>query len=144
MFGVHLFLTDGGIRRAELVADSAYMYDENTRTELRVVHTTFFKQSGEKDAVLTSKRGSYNVRLGNMEARDSVVVVATDGRKLTSPHLRYDPARNEIASDSAFTITESNGRVTSGIGFIGDPNLTNVRVLQKTRSQGSALTIPKS
>ena len=144
MFGVHLFLTDGGIRRAELVADSAYMYDENTRTELRVVHTTFFKQSGEKDAVLTSKRGSYNVRLGNMEARDDVVVVATDGRKLSTPHLRYDPSRNEIASDSAFTITEANGRITEGVGFIGDPDLTNVRVLTKSRSRGSTVTIPKT
>ncbi|MEO7964093.1 MAG: LPS export ABC transporter periplasmic protein LptC [Gemmatimonadaceae bacterium] len=144
MFGVHLFLTDAGVRRAELVADSAYMYDENTRTELRVVHTTFFKQGGEKDAVLTSKRGSYNVRLGNMEARDSVLVVATDGRKLRTPHLRYDPSRNEIASDSAFTIIESNGRVTEGIGFIGDPDLTNVRVLRKSKSRGSTVTIPKT
>ena len=144
MFGVHLFLTDAGVRRAELVADTAYMYDENTRTELRVVNTTFFKTSGEKDAVLTSKEGSYNVRIGNMEARGNVVVVATDGRKLTTPHLRYDPSRNEIASDSAFTITESNGRITQGIGFIGDPDLTNVRVLRASRSRGSTLTIPKT
>lgn len=144
LFGVKFFLTDGGIRRAELVADTAFMYDENTRTELRVVNTTFFKNSGEKDAVLTSRTGTYNVRLGNMEARGDVVVVATDGRKLSTPHLRYDPTRNEIASDSAFVINESNGRVTEGIGFIGDPDLNNVRVLRSTRSRGNQLTIPKS
>ncbi len=144
LFGVKFFLTDGGIRRAELVADTAYMYDENTRTELRKVNTTFYKVSGEKDAVLTSKTGSYNVRLGNMEARGDVVVVATDGRKIQTPHLRYDPGRNEIASDSAFVITEPNGRVTEGIGFIGDPDLNNVRVLRSTRSRGSRITIPKS
>ena len=144
MFGVRFFLTDGGLRRAELVSDTAYMYDDNTRTELRVVHTTFYKVSGEKDAVLTSKTGSYNIRLGNMEAKGNVVVVATDGRKLETPHLRYDPSRNEIASDSAFTITENGGRVTQGVGFIGDPDLNNVRVLKSTRSRGSAVTIPKS
>lgn len=144
IFGVKFFLTDGGLRRAELVADTAYMYDENTRTELRVVNTTFFKNSGEKDAVLTSKTGTYNVRLGSMEARGSVVVVTTDGRKLETPHLRYDPQRNEIASDSAFIINESGGRVTEGIGFIGDPDLNNVRVLSATKSRGNKLTIPKS
>jgi LPS export ABC transporter protein LptC len=144
MYGVRFFLTDGGLRRAELVSDTAYMYDENTRTELRVVNSTFYKVSGEKDAVLTSKTGSYNIRLGSMEARGHVVVISTDGRKLESPHLRYDPSRNEIASDSAFTITETGGRVTQGIGFIGDPALNNVRVLRSTRSRGSNLTIPKS
>lgn len=144
MYGVRFFLTDGGLRRAELVSDTAYMYDENTRTELRVVNSTFYKVSGEKDAVLTSKTGSYNIRLGSMEARGNVVVISTDGRKLESPHLRYDPSRNEIASDSAFTITETGGRVTQGIGFIGDPALNNVRVLSSTRSRGSNLTIPKS
>lgn len=144
MFGVNLYLTDAGVRRAELVADTAYMYDQNTRTDLRKVTTTFFKNSGEKDAVLTSTSGSYNVRLGTMEARGNVVVVATDGRRLTTPHLRYDPSRNEIASDSAFTITESNGRITEGIGFLGDPELTNVRVLRQSRSRGNSLPLPKS
>ncbi len=144
LFGVKFFLTDGGLRRAELVSDTAYMYDENTRTELRVVNTTFFKVSGEKDAVLTSRTGTYNVRLGNMEARGNVVVVSTDGRKLETEHLRYDPGRNEIASDSAFVIRESNGRVTQGVGFIGDPDLNNVRVLSSTKSRGNQLTIPKS
>lgn len=144
LYGVRFFLTDGGLRRAELVADTAYMYDENTRTELRVVNTTFFKNSGEKDAVLTSKTGTYNVRLGSMEARGDVVVVTTDGRKLATPHLRYDPSRNEIASDSAFVINEENGRVTEGIGFIGDPDLNNVRVLSATKSRGNQLVIPKS
>lgn len=144
MFGVHLFLTDAGVRRAELLADTAFTYDDNTRTDLRVVNTTFFKTNGEKDAVLTSRQGTYNVRLGNMEARGDVVVVATDGRKLETPHLRYEPTRNEIASDSAFVLTESNGRVTEGIGFIGDPDLTNVRILRGAKSRGSSIPLPKS
>jgi len=144
MYGVKFFLTDGGLRRAELVADTAFMYDDNTRTDLRVVNTTFYKNSGEKDAVLTSRTGSYNVRLGNMEARGNVVVTSTDGRKLETPHLRYDPSRNEIASDSAFIINEAGGRTTEGVGFISDPDLNNVRVLRSTRSRGSQLTIPKS
>ncbi len=144
LFGVKFFLADGGIRRAELVADTAYMYEDNTRTDLRVVNTTFFKSGGEKDAVLTSLTGTYNVRLGNMEARGNVVVVSTDGRRLTTPHLRYDPARNEISSDSSFTLIDNGGRTNEGIGFLADPDLNNVRVLKRSKSSGNQLTIPKS
>lgn len=144
LYGVKFFLTDGGVRRAELVADTAFMYEDNTRTDLRVVNTTFFKTGGEKDAVLTSQTGSYNVRLGNMEARGDVVVVSTDGRRLMTPHLRYDPSRNEIASDSVFSMVESGGRSTEGIGFIADPDLNNVRVLKASKSRGNQLTIPKT
>ena len=79
-----------------------------------------------------------------MEARGNVVVVSTDGRKLTTPHLRYDPAKNEISSDSTFKLIESGGRTTEGVGFLADPDLNNVRVLKSAKSRGNQLTIPKS
>jgi LPS export ABC transporter protein LptC len=143
LFGVRFFMTDAGVRKAELVADTAYMYEDNTRTEMRVVNTTFFKASGEKDATLTAKQGTYNVRLGSMEARGDVVVISTDGRKLETPQLRYDPARNEISGDSAFVMTDPSRRI-SGIGFISDPDMNNVKVLRAAKSSGNQLTIPKS
>jgi LPS export ABC transporter protein LptC len=64
-----------------------------------------------------------------MEARGNVVVVSEDGRRLETQQLRYDPARNEISSDSAFVLTEPTQRV-SGIGFRADPNLNNVNILR--------------
>jgi LPS export ABC transporter protein LptC len=143
MFGVTLYLTDGGIRRAEVHADTAYMYEENTRTELRKVNATFFKPSGEQDGVLTSLEATYNTRLGNMEARGNVIVTAADGRKLESPHLRYEPSRNEITSDSTFLATYTDGRTLSGVGFVSDPDLRNVRVLRAARSSGTPVTIPR-
>jgi LPS export ABC transporter protein LptC len=143
LYGVRFFMTDAGVRKAELVADTAFMYDANTRTEMRVVNTTFFKANGEKDATLTAKQGTYNVRLGAMEARGNVVVISTDGRKLETPQLRYDPSRNEISGDSAFVMTDPERRV-SGIGFITDPDMNNIKVLKAAKSSGNQLTIPKS
>lgn len=143
MFGVRFFVTDAGIRRAEVLSDTAYMYEDNTRTEMKNVNATFFKPTGERDGVLTSREGTYNSRLGNMEARGNVVVTATDGRKLESPHLRYEPSKNEISSDSAFVLTETNGRTSSGIGFISDPDLRNIRVLRAFSSSGTPVTIPR-
>jgi LPS export ABC transporter protein LptC len=143
LFGVRFFLTDGGLRRAELRADTAFMYESNTRTEMRAVHSTFFKNSGEQDATLTAREGTYDVRLGGMEARGQVVVVSTDGRRLESPQLRYDPSRNQVSSDSAFTLTETGGRIIQGIGFTSDPDLNNIRVLRAARSTGNQVTIPR-
>lgn len=143
MFGVHFFVTDAGLRRAEVKADTAMTYEENTRTQLFKVNATFFNAQGARNATLTSKSGTYNVRIGSMEARGDVVVKSTDGRTLTSPHLRFDPTRNEISSDSAFVLTEKNGRVTSGVGFISDPDLNSVKVLAGARQTGNKVTLPR-
>ncbi|MFN8581876.1 MAG: LPS export ABC transporter periplasmic protein LptC [Gemmatimonadaceae bacterium] len=142
MFGVWFLLSDAGVRRAEVRADTAYMYDQNTRTDLRKVKTDFFKATGEKNATLTSLTGQYNSRLGTMEARGMVVVITTDGRKLESPQLRYDPGRNEISSDSVFVLTQTDRRI-EGIGFISDPDLKNIKVLRNAKAFGQEITIPK-
>jgi LPS export ABC transporter protein LptC len=143
MFGVRFFVTDVGIRRAEVESDTAYTFEENTRTEMLGVKASFFKPNGDKNADLTSRRGTYNSRLGSMEARGDVVLIATDGRKLTSQHLRYDPSRNEVASDSAFVLTESSGRVSEGVGFVADPDLNSIKINRAARSRGNPVTIPR-
>jgi LPS export ABC transporter protein LptC len=129
MFGARFNLTDGGVLRAELEADTAYFFDDNTRVELDRVRSIFFTQTGVKDAVLTSRHGRYNTRAGDMVAYGDVVVINEAGRRLVTPELQYNQARNEFYSDSAFTMTEP-GRELSGIGFRSDPNLNNVRVLR--------------
>ncbi|MBC7898380.1 MAG: LPS export ABC transporter periplasmic protein LptC [Cytophagaceae bacterium] len=143
MFGVHFFVTDAGLRRAEVKADTALTYDQNTRTELNKVNAIFFNSEGAQNATLTSKSGTYNTRIGSMEARGDVVVKSTDGRTLASPHLRFDPTRNEISSDSAFVLTEKGGRVTRGVGFVSDPDLNSVKILAGAQRMGNQVTLPR-
>jgi LPS export ABC transporter protein LptC len=77
-----------------------------------------------------------------MEARGNVVVVTKDGRRLLTEQLRYDPSRNEVSSDVAFTLTEPQ-RSVEGVGFIADPNLNNIRILSAARATGQPITIPR-
>ena len=133
LFGVRLVMADQGVQRATMQADTGYTYDDNSRFELRVVRTTFYTETGVKDATLTSREGTYNVRSGNMEARGNVVVISEDGRRLETPQLRFDPGRNEISGDSAFVLTRPED-VLEGIGFVTDPNLT--RILVKAAARG--------
>jgi len=129
MYGARFNLTDKGLQRAHLDADTAYFFEDNTRIELEKVHTTFFTVTGAKNAVLTSERGRFNSRTNNMVARKNVVVVSEDGRRLTTPELNYNQQTNEISSDSAFVMTEPNRRV-EGIGFRSDPDMKNIRILK--------------
>ena len=129
MYNARFNLTDQGIARAHMIADTAYFFDDNTRIELDKVNTTFFTTSGAKDAVLNARHGTYNSRTSSMVARKNVVVVSEDGRRLTTQELLYSQQRNEISSDSAFVLTEP-GRELRGIGFRSDPNMNNIRVLK--------------
>lgn len=142
LFGIELVLTDAGVRRAVVRSETLLMYDAATREELTKVTARFYTTSGEQEAVLTSDQGTHSSRLGSMEARGNVVVVSSDGKQLTTPHLKYDPARNEISSDSSFTLTEGE-RVTKGVGFVSNPDMTNMRILAAAQMTGQQVKIPR-
>ncbi|MEO8909324.1 MAG: LPS export ABC transporter periplasmic protein LptC [Gemmatimonadaceae bacterium] len=139
MYNSRLTITDQGLLRAHLDSDTAYFFDDNTRIELEKVHTTFFTASGEKNAVLTSERGTYNSRTNNMIARKNVVVVTEDGRRLTTPELIYNQQANEISSDSSFVETEPNRRL-EGVGFRSDPEMKNIRILKGATGVAKGIT----
>jgi LPS export ABC transporter protein LptC len=128
MYPARFNLTDQGLQRAHVDADTAYFFDDNNRMELQGVHATFYTVTGAKDAVLTSRHGTTNTRTNNMIARKDVVVVSEDGRRLTTQELIYNQQKNEISSDSAFVMTEPNRRL-EGIGFRSDPNMKNIQIL---------------
>lgn len=140
MVGVRMLLTDRGVQRGELFADTAYVFDDQTRFELRKVRATFNTSTGTKDGVLSADRGNYSMRESKLEGFGNVVIVTTEGKRLTSPHMRFLQAQNEVSSDSAFTLVEP-GRNVSGIGFRADPQLTRIQILRNLGAQGS-FTLP--
>lgn len=140
MLDVRSLLTARGVQRGEMFADSAYVFDDNTRFELRKVRATFNTATGVKDGTMSADRGRYNLRAQLLEGFGNVVITTTEGRRLTSPQLRYNQALNEVSSDTSFTLVEP-GRTLSGIGFRADPQLTHVTVLKSPRGQGS-FTLP--
>lgn len=142
-YKLRTLLTDRGVMRAELLADTGYSFDENTRYELRVVSTTFFNKEGAKDGTLTAKRGTYNIRANVMEARQNVVITGVDGKRLSSPMVRFEQFRNMIVSDSPFVLVEGE-RQLEGIGFESDPQMLNVKVRQLSRATGASIVLPST
>ena len=141
MFGVRHFLTDKGVRQAQLLSDTAFMFDDGTRILLRKVKLTFYTEMGTENAVLVARRGRYATRNQVMEGTGDVVVTTTDGRRLETQQLKFDQARNEISSDSAYVATEG-GRRQSGIGFRSDPNMRNVQCLRACGGSLGAVNLP--
>jgi LPS export ABC transporter protein LptC len=123
MFRVRTLLTEGGIKQGELFADTGYVYDENSRFVFRKVRTTFNTPTGAPNGTLTAREGRYDIRQRVLEGFGDVIVVTTDGKRLLTPHLRFDQARNLVRSDSAYTLVD-HGRRSEGIGFESDPNVT--------------------
>ena len=141
MLNVRSLLTNEGIQRGEMFADSAYIFDDNTRFELRKVRATFNTATGVKDGTMRGDRGRYNLREQVLEGFGNVVITTNDGKRLTSPHVRYNQTINEVSSDSTFTLVEADGNRISGVGFRADPQLNNVVVLKGARGRGS-FTLP--
>ncbi|MBA3670729.1 MAG: LPS export ABC transporter periplasmic protein LptC [Gemmatimonadaceae bacterium] len=140
MFNVRTLLTDKGVQRGELFADTAYVFDDNRRFELRKVRATFNKGSGAKDGVMSADRGRYNTQQQLLEGFGNVVIVTNEGRRLTSPQLRFSQGLNEVSSDTSFTFVEP-GRTISGVGFKSDPQLTRFNILRGAKGSGS-FTLP--
>ena len=136
MFGVSTIITDRGVLRAELRADTAYFFDGSTRIEARNEKVTFYTSTGQQNAVLTSKDGTYLPNEAWMEARKNVVVVTVDGRRLETSQLHYNQAANQISSDSAFVLTEPTRRL-EGVGFESDPDLKNLHVRRVKTGSGT-------
>lgn len=134
MYGVRLQQTNAGVRKSVLFADTGYFYNDNTLIDLRRVRMVFFNANGDSNAVMVGRTGRYDTRSQRVEGRGDVVVTSTDGRRLTSPHLVYERAVNQITSDTSFTFNEP-GRTLEGIGFRSDPQLRSVQVLKAARGR---------
>lgn len=141
MLNVRTLLVDRGVQRGELRADTAYVFDDNSRFEFRVVNTTFNTSTGAPNGTMSGKRGRYDIRNGVLEGWGDVVITTTDGRRLTTQQIKFDQARNEVSSDSAFTLSEGE-RVQEGVGFRSDPNLQRFQVLTGARGKGGTVVLP--
>lgn len=141
LFNMSHYVTDGGIMRAHVRADTAYFFSPMQSAELRNVHITFYDERGAETSTLTAREGTYHWRTGDMEARGNVVVVRTDGATLRTEVLRYNQARNEVASDKPFVWDEPGGRHIEGQGFTSDPDFKNVTAT-KPKGRGGVVTLP--
>jgi LPS export ABC transporter protein LptC len=139
--GFSHYVTNEGIRRSRVEADTAYFYEGTQITNLAKLKVTFYDLKGEESSTLTAKRGVYRWQDGSMEANDNVVVVAPDGRRLATERLRYDNGSNQISTDRHFTFERGEEHL-EGNSFRSDPDFRNVVTDRPRGVAGDGMLLP--
>jgi LPS export ABC transporter protein LptC len=135
------YVTNDGVVRARVRADTAFFYQISQSVEMRNVHITFYDTNGTETSTMSAKDGTYHWATGDMEGRGNCVVVgAGDGRTLRSEVMRYKQAINQVSSDQPF-IFDGPGRHVVGQGFTSDPEFRNVTAL-RPKGTGGGVVLP--
>ena len=141
LIGMSHYVTDAGVLRARVRADTAFFFSGTQRAELRNVHVTFYDAAGQPTSTLTSREGTHQWRTGDMEARGSVVVVRDkDGATLRTEVMDYNQIRNEVSSNRDFVFDEP-GRHVEGKGFTSDPEFKKITA-KSPRGTGGQFILP--
>ena len=135
-YGVRTLLTSKGVQRGELLADTMYIYNDQTKFDFRNAKLNFNKETGAPNGTMRADRGIYDLRSQVLEGFGNVVITTTDGRTLKSPQLKFNQYANEVSSDTTFEMVAAD-RTQSGIGFRADPNLTRFSCLRRCVTTGS-------
>lgn len=126
LIGMSHYVTDQGVLRARVRADTAFFFSGTQQAELRNVHVTFYDAAGQPTSTLTSREGTHHWRTGDMEARGNVVVVRNkDGGTMRTEVMDYNQMRNEVSSDRDF-VFNSPDRHVEGKGFTSDPEFKKI------------------
>lgn len=139
--GFSHYVTNEGIRRSRVEADTAFFYEPTQITELHNIKVVFFDLKGAEGSTLTARRGTYRWQDGSMEANGNVVVVSPDGRRLTTETLRYDNATNTIMTDKPFSF-DRGAEHLEGNSFRSDPDFRNVITDRPRGVSGEGLLLP--
>jgi LPS export ABC transporter protein LptC len=142
LIGMSHYVTESGVLRARVRADTAYFFSGTQRAELRNVHVTFYDANGAATSTLTSREGTHHWRSGDMEARGSVIVVRDkDGGTMKTEVMYYNQARNEVSSDKSFVFDSPEPRHIEGEGFTSDPEFKKITA-KHPRGTGGQFILP--
>lgn len=129
VIGLEHYMTSEGIRRAYLVADTAFFLEEESTVELRIVLVTFYDRMGQVTSILTSREATYDWDTGDMVAEKDVVVLNPhEGRRIETSIMSYDRAEDRIWSDAPTKMFEADGTVVEGTAFQSGPGLAEVEL----------------
>jgi len=142
MYGMWTNVSDDGLRRSQITADTAYVYQVAQRMDLRQLRVVMFDEQGKQSSVLTAKQGTYTISTGSLDARGNVVVQSTDGKRLRTEHLIYDRSLLQLRSDTSFVYESQTERMT-GKSFQSDLEFKNVQINKpRGHQRGAGVVIP--
>ncbi len=128
MIGMKSYLTSSGIRKAQIMGDTGFVYDDSSKVHVKKVNLTFFDEQGAESGSLTSRTGDFNTTTQAMVARGNVILITKTGNKrIETEELFYDPQAHRLWSNVKTVMIEPGSRAT-GDGFTADDEFGNVQI----------------
>lgn len=138
--------TDQGAVEWKLYAQYAAMYDVKNTITARGLRVDFYDDKGNRSSELTSREGEINQLTRDMTARGNVVLLNSDGTRMSTQSMRFLNRQQRIVSDELVRV-EKGGNVLTGVGFESDPELKRFqfksRVQATVRSRSEELLGPR-
>lgn len=142
VFDLSTILTNEGVARGTMTADTAFVFHDQTVFDVRNVGVKFNTATGEPSGTMRADSGRYDMRTQVLEGWSHVVITTVDGKKLETPQLRYNQATDVITSDTSFVLTTPDGKVQRGIGLVTDPKLNRINCLRACSGSGLVTSFP--
>jgi LPS export ABC transporter protein LptC len=138
--------TDSGRTQWTLFAKHAATYQARDLVTARTLRIDFFDEKGQKSSELVAREGELYQRTRDMIARGNVVLLTTEGWRMSTEEMHFLNSRRKITSDKLVRV-EKQGTVLEGVGFESDPNLEHFEFQHQIRATvqpgAGALVEPK-
>lgn len=113
----------GGKKRWEVEGESADVLEEVVKLD-NVAAKTYGK---EGEINLKSEKGEYDKKEGKVHLEDNVVVITSDGTKMTTERLTWDAQKEEVTTDKEVVIEKDN-LTAQGKGALAFTEIKKVRL----------------
>ena len=125
--------TDSGRTMWVLFAKDAATYQARDLVTARSLTIDFYDDKGQQSSELKANEGELYQRTRDMVARGNVVLVTTEGWRMSTDEMRFLNSQRKITSDKLVRV-EKEGTVLEGVGFTSDPNLEHFEFQHQIRA----------
>jgi LPS export ABC transporter protein LptC len=130
---LHLISTVRGLKRWELNADTARLYQNQKQAYVDVIFTQYYKRN-KLVSTLSADKAVINTETNATQAEGHVELITENGSKLETEKLNWDPATDEIKTDGRVHIYKGMDEITA-TGMVADTELNNVRFIRDVHTQ---------
>ena len=128
---VTMLYTDSARLRMKFIAPLVKQFNsakEQRREFPKGLHVWLYEKTGEIEAEVTANWAKHDIEKDLWEARSNVVVINSEGQKLETEQLFWDPQKGTVYSEKYTKITQKNGTVATGDTFTAKQDFSEYKL----------------
>ncbi len=134
--GFLLTRSEGGVKRWDLKAAVAEVFEGGDLVVLTDLRMDFFDSTGAPSGRLSAGRGKVHQKENRMDVETNVVLEGEDGAELRTERLSWSDVTGRVTTDAYVEIERPGERLT-GYGIEATPDLATAVVKSRVRVSGT-------